>query len=1349
MTDSGIPELDEVGRARWKKALLRLFWQQGKEQKALADAIAQARGRGRDLERAQALYRPELSRFLNGDRPTLRRWFGPPFNPRLEAVAQELRVSPTALLDLYERSAAGEEQAPWHPAFPTIERGEIEVDPALYGDEPDVVALAGGLMQRSREWKNSGATGDAPRLFVLDSYDGGSRVLISRLQRELARIGEKDDPEFPVLNDPEAGTGPAIVRVTRNDEVPAGAQRVLPGALNRYTEIIADALREGTPTWVWIVGPPGSGRHTLVERLYREIEAFTGAVPSWTFRDQEPPEGWARARALNRGIVVALVERLRGDRTSDLGLELTPWRPVHIQALVALLQERGMVDALGALACRELADRLGEDPDLLGESAWPTQVIEIVAETARLRKVPQRGEIRAWKTRAAWTRACRIRDASECLEKVGEEALENFFAGLFADGLMAPWTRVSPAEAATRLELATRGIARPDVGREGVVRLLDRLEESARPDRKLVEEVRHHLERPTGEALLYAMLAGGLLVQDEDAVEAPDQATSLLWAARGLARTGFRIDRWERLLESDWIHSAREMAIAGNDLRRITDALAEAPDWLRVDRDRWLAVFLASCEEDLDPAIARRWLLPAWASAIWTTLFGTYSAMVASTYYGIEGSGHFEGLVRTLRRLSIRHIGILPELGGPDLVAAVEAFVPVEVREAARRWRIPEAGFPQDVEMSPDSPWSSAVFMGESVEWAIGARRFQEAWVQHLAPAQCLPIDARFARLQRFEQWDEKVNEAEVVGAAAEAGHLGARAFVAGEGVFSKGRTPDSDLLRTWREVPMRIRMDWIGRAGKAGSGVLALAEILRSAAIHPDQGPEPDAVAEVLVRLHQASVQEKRHRSPVKNWIRASVGAEHGASAFGDTPTLPLRAALLAAERLGFVEFRKELADRLDAASVFHSLGHPEALRRLWREGANAELRENAAMVLLALGDYAPIIDWATDPGVTLPKWLKDRLASEFEILDAAWEAGADGPRREEILQLGLGHGNAPGFPCDWVFVGARTASAGFRHNVARQFHADPRIVHLLRDLWTEAASGSRGQAYWAALLHAHRPTSVQVRDTLRSWALEDPDPFTGPCGFAHSDEESANPGQTTGGHGPLLTLLSAADPQEWPWLRDAAARLWRIRLAQHQDAKPSSAPAGLPLPMPAHLDSLSQYDVNVTLVYWLERLGLSDLIVDASTSGGSTSWKDLSPRGQALAWWVRRASAAEIDGVLRAGDGRTKRALEILVEHGDPRATDYLVRQAESTSWDAFDRMILYRMLDWSPGDLVRVLEVLLRRFPERRFELLAGLDSNYKVNWYPDWRSRGHEAFRRILREAPPLYAPLDGGAKCPAS
>jgi hypothetical protein len=84
-----------------------------------------------------------------------------------------------------------------------------------------------------------------------------------------------------------------------------------------------------------------------------------------------------------------------------------------------------------------------------------------------------------------------------------------------------------------------------------------------------------------------------------------------------------------------------------------------------------------------------------------------------------------------------------------------------------------------------------------------------------------------------------------------------------------------------------------------------------------------------------------------------------------------------------------------------------------------------------------------------------------------------------------------------------------------------------------------------------------------------------------------------------------------------------------------------------------------------------------------------------------------------------------------------------------DAFDRMILYRMLDWSPGDLVRVLEVLLRRFPERRFELLAGLDSNYKVNWYPDWRSRGHEAFRRILREAPPLYAPLDGGAKCPAS
>lgn len=1275
MKRTRLPELDEAGRIRWKHEIEALLDQRNLGQRRLAEAIAEFRGKDLSEEddqlKAQNRYKPEVSRFVGGDPVVLRRWFGPPVHPNLQAVAAELLVDPDDLLVLLELAATGEGEGGWHPAFPGIRAGEIEIRPVL---------------------AKSGFTG---------RFDASAWMNKGHQERDAA-------------------------------------------GFENAARLLAEAIGSGQSIWTWIVGPTGSGRHTVVRILARAVQRITGRPPSWTVRDAEPPEGWIQARATSRGVTIAILERPpAGVPEIDLRLHLGVWGATEIRAVVEALAARKALDARQSQVCGALVDQYAKDPNLLGESAWPVQAIQVLADTARHGKVRTAREVRVAKTQAAWNHACRTRDATEVLGRFDDKVLERYFADLYVDGPSAPWTRASVAEAIDRLQRASAGLVRPDVGGTVTLRLLDRLEASRQPDGKLVDEIRAHLERPTGAALLHGLLAGSVLRQVDEDVEAVDEGLALFWAARGLAGQGFRLERWERLFEYGWERAALEMAVAVDDPMEVVRAMAEAPDWIAVDRDRWLVVFLASSARKVCGEMGRQALVSAWASSMWTTLYATFQNAVDVNLWGqIEATSVLESLLESLRKLSFRYCGILPELSGSSLEGALKKHVPLPIRRFADAWRKSDARFkmldPCPTYLGPGCT-TAGCWNGRwsIIEWAEDSGQAQDFLIQLMAPAQCPPLDPAMAPLRGLLQWMRGCTEAEEVLLAANAGADSARAIVAGSQLFGQKQDPDPVHLAAWTAIPLEGRLRWIGNAGIQTAGARALSALLRPPTETPETKPTDDQVIEVLRRLPVAEV---------ASWLRGSL-ADPPRAPEGLVP-LDRSLAIRAAEAVRLTQVLEDITGQVAAATALHRMGRPDPLRALWRTSGDENIREEAAASLLLLGDDLPLADWATDPSLGLPAKVAHDLAGGPDLLRRAWRVGARGPRREEILALAGARSDDGALPCNWAFEAVRESPPAVRRVFAVLHREDPRVLEILRDLWVEEAADSRERAYWAVLIHAHLPAATEVEQTLRRWALEDPLPFSGPNRFHDPAGEPDEAFRTCGGVGWLLAMLGRADPDTWTWLPEAVSRLWNLRIEKGGgwEAEPWHAESERPVPV-----ALGEIYGGPDRILFglLDRFGFDQRVQEAFDPARSPETGTDPLAVLALDWWRKHATSAEIDAMLEVDDWRGEELERLLWEAGDARTADRLYARLQTAAWKEIDPSFLRTLCETCPEVAVRAFSILLDRFPKRQRDLCwaIAIADAMDIDWS---RSDGrHEQLRRLLRKATLAGTTVSkGGATCPA-
>lgn len=161
-----IPELDHAARRRWSRALDDLMQAAG-----LSKALAVASAGDFDLTG----FEDAFSRLKNGDAAELGRWFDHRDGERARQLAAALGVDHEALVDAL-RAAATPGEAPWHPAFPTVEPDDVRVDPPLPADLGDQREGEDDDARLTR-WLQ-GATGP---IWVIGPPGSGRRAVAARL----------------------------------------------------------------------------------------------------------------------------------------------------------------------------------------------------------------------------------------------------------------------------------------------------------------------------------------------------------------------------------------------------------------------------------------------------------------------------------------------------------------------------------------------------------------------------------------------------------------------------------------------------------------------------------------------------------------------------------------------------------------------------------------------------------------------------------------------------------------------------------------------------------------------------------------------------------------------------------------------------------------------------------------------------------------------------------------------------------------------------------------------------------------------------------------------------------------
>jgi hypothetical protein len=132
MTTFPLPPLQsDRHRAAWARQIDVLLDRVDLTQTKLGERIAKRPG----VTPAGSTLGPQITKFKMGDPSTLRQWMEVEETPRLRALAQELGLPDTAAFyEAHRRARGGADSGTgWHPGFPSLENGQVEVRARLGG----------------------------------------------------------------------------------------------------------------------------------------------------------------------------------------------------------------------------------------------------------------------------------------------------------------------------------------------------------------------------------------------------------------------------------------------------------------------------------------------------------------------------------------------------------------------------------------------------------------------------------------------------------------------------------------------------------------------------------------------------------------------------------------------------------------------------------------------------------------------------------------------------------------------------------------------------------------------------------------------------------------------------------------------------------------------------------------------------------------------------------------------------------------------------------------------------------------------------------------------------------------
>ena len=592
--------------------------------------------------------------------------------------------------------------------------------------------------------------------------------------------------------------------------------------------------------WLWIVGRPGTGRRTMGRVLANLVPQQQGDSAEVKLLLEEPAEGWFEEITPGGTPVIAVAPQVPWEKSPDEmdGQETTvlPWDHVEAETLARRLRSVGAVDDHQLENCLELCRRIEVAPWFLGADQRPETVIAALARVVH-RGVPGTpGQLRDWVLEDAWTRAV---ERAPALGLLDQQLMGRFWSQHMLTQARPLSFRLEQQGALALLKEVLAQTPRDESLERSwepcLQRLLDAKGKKRGEEAKALQAVLLLEEPPV---LLNAMINGGLLRKVGGFVEAADATHARVWCARGLAerRTLGLDERPELLLERGWHWLMVEIGIAGMPPEVVTDQLNAIPLWGAIEVAQSWIMYAAPLGKGLLQRIPEDIFRDAWHGSLWSWLFD-----VPEPYQPRPWGRDKKLLTAALRTVSERFNGVLPDFESDNLVEELEG----RATEAIR------------VLSMPGRKVLSQIQNGEDLKQLT-----REA--VSVAPAQWLPWTRG-----RLDWWRPNLTLAwRLLEERAGRGDRRARAMLTGEDLKPSwvGSFGDEWERHPEHAVPLDLRLEWIGQAGKRDTMAFWLLWKVIHAQGWPKQGDDEGPLAwkpdETTVDLMVSALQQFPHKT-------------------------------------------------------------------------------------------------------------------------------------------------------------------------------------------------------------------------------------------------------------------------------------------------------------------------------------------------------------------------------------------------------------------------------------------------------------------------------------------------------
>lgn len=631
------PTLSKNEQHNWNEEVLRLL--KGKTQKSILNSIYQTveKDQTRKFTDFCRAYKSQLSQFIKGKPPTLRRWFcgaapseptrskrGEPEQSWLSLFCEATGVRPERLSQTLESVSAGgisKDPDNWNSAFTTVRLRDAWIDPPV-------------------TWKNE----------PTPSKQGNSQRLntaIPKLRNLIPALKQDDDTSKQLV---------AIEKVIIVGPKASGARslaRHLAEKLWRYKAPSENDDKKNQGQFSIVV---------LEEETGRELALFGEGAPSLTVCVRDISQQQKNARS-------SYSENYR-----EAILKVEPWTTIQ---LLELAQRLVTVQSISENCRKGLQTLIGDAPKSLDQrdSSFPIEPVgyanEAIELLAALIDPPgnaswDRSHYAEARARRDWQQA-RRQPGAEALSGIHQKVIENILSQL----LSCPRDHENKWSDSITKEILSNSLrSAPSDNRPGLNDLVSDLRraKSIPQERILAKNLADRLRELDADIILNSLCRAKLLRSQQGGYTLRNSSVALRLAARGFSaaqRSPWSPENAATLLTEEAPQLARELTWAGIKPITVLKQLSRMPASLSGEAARIAVALVSSFEKPLSNQASKHFH-PLW----FTSLADACQLLFSVFQYNVET----ERLLYELSQISRTQDHRLPRLSLEQLSSSKSSF---------------------------------------------------------------------------------------------------------------------------------------------------------------------------------------------------------------------------------------------------------------------------------------------------------------------------------------------------------------------------------------------------------------------------------------------------------------------------------------------------------------------------------------------------------------------------------------------------------------------------------------------------------------------------------------------------